>query len=295
MLSVAFYPASPLNDSELNAIVAHCKIRTLHLSPRLHDAKIGELKRWFDLTEMNEAMHLLSPEIRLFLPKIHEAISNGTLELWILNLAALVQKILLDENHVLKEVFQQAIGLEKIQTIRTILRSMSQSPSAIEEALCQAYLFMIVQLIIKSRFHVTIETLKVVQDIYERISFVDKTQLTAKRKKALLNNILLDKENEEHLKYWHAQTNRDFLGSPGGKCISLRGKDYWVPTKVFHMMNISKDLTYEQFLAELERLRHFSSFFSTLLFSNPLSFITRKEETKLLYEHNSLETLKFKI
>jgi hypothetical protein len=112
----------------------------------------------------------------------------------------------------------------------------------------------------------------------------------------IIGNLKIDKNNVTHLQFWHDQTDHGCHGCGGVEVIhQTTGQSFRVPTRVAKMMDIASEVndypTHTDFIMALNQARSKRPHW----WNNPLSWTTRTQNTKTLYEANTvIETLTFR-
>jgi hypothetical protein len=105
----------------------------------------------------------------------------------------------------------------------------------------------------------------------------------------ITNRLCLNFSNVAHLIYWQNQT------TTGGQAVFVHNKKFIIPTHVFKMMEIARNLTEysdeETFISALKKARSDRPSW----YSNPLSFLARKPAVSELYAADDLKNYTVKI
>ena len=288
-----------MNERETwQSLTTKCKERSAQFNPTEQDPKLSVLERFFDATgDLSrstdsiglQSIHINDNQFTPYIPahmlahlnKLPLAVQQHTLELWSLNLAALVKRWLIHpQTNELYTGIINAIGIPKIQHCREYLRRRSLNPNNVERALIKGYMSLIFQYLLTVE-NVQAEIVKKIEFAMHDFNILDQQTLDTKRIQCLKDNLKIDKTNAEHLTFWGARTHPGYLGTGGKEMVTteLRAR---VPSRVGNMMQVYTP-SYSMYVGMVNTIRRFGS--------NDLPFYQRfrHEDTQGCYSADDIE------
>ena len=133
------------------------------------------------------------------------------------------------------------------------------------------------------------------ETVSQAVAFAEHSESGRNQQKItdIKNNLKLDLNNIEHLQYWNKLTSRGWFNT-GGKALFIGDQEFRVPTRVYHMMQLStkaEQYPYSSIYVEQLNVHRIST---PLFGGNPFSFLTRNQKTAEFYETPDISNLVLK-